>query len=99
MRLDLNFELKDLSGTAVPLDAFHPGKMVANILAQKTNKMSPAKATSYAVKLWDNGILEDVSKEDTDELVELLISEARQGRLTNLACSQITDHIEKAKAV
>ena len=98
MKLDLNFQLKDLSGTLVEEKDFCPARVVANILALRTDKIEPAKAYSYSVKLWDTGVLEDVSVEDIDEIIQLVNICAKQGGITNLACGRIVDFMEQAKS-
>ena len=90
MKVDLDFNLKDLSGNEIK-DA-HAGKLVASALSQ-SNKGNSIKLFDWAMKLWNKEVLE---LDDTDfNVLKAFISESEY--MTVLAKGQIVKFLDNGK--
>lgn len=68
MRLDFNFEIKDLSGKDIPGQT--AGKLIAQVLGYQ-NKGNSIKLYDWALKLW-NGTALEIDKTDAEVLYAIV---------------------------
>ena len=92
MKLNFNFQLKDLSGNKIMIGEANTGKILANTLCM-LNKGNSVKLYDWALKLWNGKPLEI---DDTDANVLIEIIETSES-LTILAKAQMKQYIEEAK--
>lgn len=90
MKVNLDFNLKDLSGAEIP--NAHAGQNVAQALAS-ANEGNSMKLFDWATKLYNKNTLEI---DDTDAVVLRAFIENTKF-LTVLAKGQLIEHLEKSK--
>lgn len=90
MKIDLNFQLKNLDGTDMQCDQAHAGRILAQVLAE-SNKGNSVKLMSWAIKLYDK---ETIELDDTDlETLRAFVNNTEF--LKNLAKYQIINELKK----
>jgi hypothetical protein len=95
MKLDLRFQIKDLSGNVIPGSAANAGNLVAVVLSAQTNHLSYEKAILIARKLLD--VISPIEIDEVD--IELLRKEIDESRtLYNISKIQILDAINSTIA-
>lgn len=83
MELDLNFNLKNLSGETLSEEA-HAGKLLANILSS-SNKGNSIKLFDWAITLWNK---KPIKLDDTDkDILKAFIENSES--LTNMSKAQL----------
>jgi len=91
MKLDFNFQIKNLDGVDFEGENNHCGKILANYL-QSLNKGNSMKLWDWAQTVWKKQPLE-IDKTDSDVLKELV----ETGDLPVITKAQIIEAINKAK--
>lgn len=91
MKLDFNFQVKNLDGKDLEGEGSHCGKVLADYL-QRLNKGNSMKLWDWAQTVWKKQPLE-IDKTDSEVLKELV----ENSDLPVITRAQIADVINKAK--
>lgn len=92
MKLNLDFQIKDLNGKFIDVEAGHAGKLLASALSS-SNKGNAIKLMDWALKLWNKQVVE---LDDTDkDILKALIDSTEF--MTLLAKQQILLAIKAAE--
>lgn len=70
MKLNLNFQISNLSGNEIPGEQGHAGKSLAGALAN-ANRGNSVKLISWSLKLWNNEEIE-IDKSDKEFIEEFI---------------------------
>lgn len=90
MKLNFDFNVKNLGGEIIQGENGHAGKLLASVLSQM-NKGNSIKLYDWALKLWNKQALEI---DDTDvKVLETIIEESQM--ITVLAKVPMLEHIKK----
>lgn len=92
MKLDLNFQLKGLSGQEIPGEQGHAGKNLAGALAS-SNKGNSIKLYDWSMKLWNK---EPIMVDDTDKEVIKGFLENTEF-MTVLSKAQVINHMKETE--
>jgi len=90
MKLDLNFPIKGLDGVEIPNT--NAGKIIAEVLAVKTDGISAVKAIDAAIKFYNNESVE-FEKDDLEKLKAVIDNAA----LANLVKAAVITAIDNAQ--